>query len=155
LAGETLHFEAGQTMATVEVEGLRITPLICYDLRFPELFRSRARATDLFVVIANWPTKRGHIWKQLLPARATDSQAWVLGVNRVGSAQGYEHAGDTTLVAPDSSVVASLSDQEGVVLGEVDADRVRDQRERYGFLDDRRPEVYRALEYPQAAKRSQ
>ena len=66
LAGEQHHFEAGRELTTVDVEGLRVTPLICYDLRFPELFRCRATATDLFTVVANWPTKRGHAWRLLL-----------------------------------------------------------------------------------------
>ena len=146
LASEPEHYEAGRDVCTLEIERVRVTPLICYDLRFPELFRATATATDLYVVIANWPARRAHAWRTLLAARAIDDQAWVLGVNRVGDAEGHPHRGDTTLLDPWGEVVATLADEEGVVTGEVDAAVVRDARERFSFLDDRRPEVYRRLE---------
>ena len=146
LAGEDEHFDAGSAVESVEIEGLRVTPLICYDLRFPELFRARAEATDLFVIIANWPIRRAHAWRTLLAARAIDNQAWVLGVNRIGEAEGHPHRGDTTLLDPWGAVVATLADEPGVVLGEVDVGVVRKARERFPFLEDRRPEIYRQLE---------
>jgi predicted amidohydrolase len=146
LANEAEHFESGASVSTVEVEGVRVTPLICYDLRFTELFRIAAPATDLFVVIANWPTRRSHAWRTLLAARAIDCQAWTLGVNRVGDAEGHPHRGDSSLVDPMGVVVATLADDPGVVLGEVDPAVVRDTREHLPFLDDRRPDVYRRLE---------
>ena len=146
LASEPEHYEAGRDLHTLEIEGVRVTPLICYDLRFPELFRAAAAATDLYVVIANWPTRRAHAWRTLLAARAVDDQAWVLGVNRVGEAEGHPHCGDTSLLDPWGEVVATLADAPGTVVGKVDAAIVRDARERFSFLDDRRPEVYRRLE---------
>jgi predicted amidohydrolase len=146
LADEQEHYEGGEAMATVEVEGVRVTPLICYDLRFPELFRAAAEDTDLYPVIANWPQRRGHAWRTLLMARAMDGQAYVLGVNRVGEAQGRRHRGDSALVDPMGVVVASAAERPAVVLGEVDPGEVRRVRERYGFLADRRPEVYARLE---------
>jgi predicted amidohydrolase len=145
-AREGEHYEAGESLETFDVEGVRTTPVICYDLRFPEIFRARASATDLFVVIANWPARRGRAWRTLLAARAIDDQAWVLGVNRVGDAEGHPHSGDTTLLDPWGEVVATLVDQPGVVLGEVSVDSVTEARERFRFLGDRRPEVYRKLE---------
>ncbi len=146
LVGEHEHFEAGARVETVEINGLRVTPLICYDLRFPEVFRAVAGATDLFVVIANWPERRSHAWRTLLAARAIDDQAWVLGVNRVGEGEGHLYRGDTTLLDPWGEVTATLADEQGVVLGEVDAEVVRSARERFGFLADRRPDLYRKIE---------
>ena len=143
LAGEHEHFEAGSTVRTGTIDGIRITPLICYDLRFVELFRAAASQTDLFIVIANWPAARAYAWRTLLAARAIDCQAYVLGVNRVGDAEGHPHRGDTTLVDPLGRVVETLADDAGVVLGEVDAATVAEVRKRYPFLADRRPEVYR------------
>ncbi len=146
LAGEHRHFAAGSAVGTVEIEGVRVTPLICYDLRFPELFRARANATDLFVVIANWPIRRAHAWRSLLAARAIDDQAWILGVNRIGEAEGYPHRGDTTLLDPWGSVTATLADAPGVVVGEVDVEVVRKARKGFPFLEDRRPDLYSKLE---------
>ena len=146
LVGEHKHFEPGNRVDTIEINGLRVTPLICYDLRFPEIFRAVADSTDLFVVIANWPERRAHAWRTLLAARAIDDQAWVLGVNRVGEAEDHPHRGDTTLLDPWGEVIATLANEQGVVNGEVDKELVRSARERFGFLADRRPDLYRRLE---------
>lgn len=146
LVSEHEHFEAGARIETFEINGLRVTPLICYDLRFPELFRAVAGSTDLFVVIANWPERRSHAWRTLLAARAIDDQAWVLGVNRVGEGDGHQYRGDTTLLDPWGKVEATLAEEAGVIVGEVDAEIVRSARERFGFLADRRPELYRKIE---------
>jgi predicted amidohydrolase len=146
LAGEQRVFMGGDRIHTAVVEEIRVTPLICYDLRFPELFRSAAARTDLYVVLANWPERRSHAWRTLLSARAIDGQAWVLGVNRVGDAEGVHHRGDTALVDPMGEVVETLSEESGVVAGDVDPDRVRKIRERFGFLDDGRPDIYAKLE---------
>jgi len=146
LANEADHYEAGDTLATFEIEGIRVTPLICYDLRFPELFRAAADATDLFVVVANWPQRRAHAWRTLLAARAIDNQAWVLGVNRIGEAEGYPHRGDTTLLDPWGAESATLANEAGVVLNEVDAEVVRRTRDHFSFLRDRRRGLYRRLE---------
>jgi predicted amidohydrolase len=105
-----------------------------------------ARDTDLFVVIANWPSRRAHAWRTLLAARAIDDQAWVLGVNRVGQAEGHPHRGDTSLLDPWGEVVATLANEPGAVVGEVDAAVIATVRQRFRFLDDRRPELYRRLE---------
>jgi predicted amidohydrolase len=146
LAHEPDHYEAGEGLHTIEISGVRVTPLICYDLRFPELFRAAAMATDLFVVTANWPAHRGHAWRTLIAARAIDDQAWLLGVNRVGEVDGYPYSGDTSLVDPWGKVVATLADAPGIVAGEVVAGVVREARSRFRFLDDRRPDLYRRLE---------
>jgi predicted amidohydrolase len=147
LTGEERRYEAGDRVSTLVVGDLRVTPLICYDLRFPELFRATALATDLYTVIANWPSRRGHPWRTLLQARAMDAQAWVLGVNRVGAdGQGIAHGGDSAVVDPTGERVASLAGQPGVVLADVHPERVRETRARYGFLADRRPQVYGDLE---------
>lgn len=145
LAGEAEHFETGNQVLTSTVEGVRVTPLICYDLRFVELFRAAAAGTDLFVVIANWPAGRAHAWRTLIAARAIDCQAFVLGVNRVGEAEGHPHRGDTTLVNPMGEVINTLADQPGVVSGEIDPEVVTETRKRYPFLADRRPDIYRRL----------
>lgn len=147
LAGEPEHYAAGESLATATVEGVRITPLICYDLRFPEPFRIAAEATDLFVVIANWPDPRIHAWSTLLQARAIENQAYVLGVNRRGEAQGLPHSGRSALIDPMGEVLATLAHQDGVVAGTVTADRVDSVRQRFGFLADRRPETYRVIQH--------
>jgi predicted amidohydrolase len=148
LAKEEKHYRGGDGMATATLEGVRVTPLICYDLRFPEPFRAVAHHTDLFCVIANWPAKRREAWSTLLKARAIENQAYLLGVNRVGVGGGEPHSGDSALLGPqgEQMSVAPLRGAEGIVLGRVNPDEVRGVRRRYTFLKDRRPGLYRRLE---------
>ncbi len=155
LAGEDQHYLAGEALSTAQVDGVRVTPLICYDLRFPEPFRSAASNTDLYCVIANWPAKRRHAWSTLLAGRAIENQAYVLGVNRVGVGGGEPHAGDSALLDPLGFEAAALRPwpgepgtppDQGILLGEVDPEEVGGIRARFGFLDDRRPELYARLQ---------
>ena len=146
LAGEEKHFLAGGSVETVEVEGVRVTPLICYDLRFPEPFRVAAANTDLFCVIANWPQSRRQHWSTLLKARAIENQAFVLGVNRTGTGDGLEYSGDSVLVHPMGEELATVEPGlVGCCTGEVNAAEVAQIRKQFSFLRDRRPEVYREL----------
>jgi len=149
MAGEDVHYLAGDSVATVEVEGVRVTPQICYDLRFPEPFRAAAADTDLFCVVANWPEPRRRHWSLLLRARAIENQAYVLGVNRVGSGDGLVYTGDSALLDPMGDLVeGSEPSRPGIVLADVSGDEVARIRSRFGFLNDRKPELYARLDSP-------
>jgi predicted amidohydrolase len=156
LAGEQEHYIPGDSLATAEVAGARVTPFICYDLRFPEPFRIAAPGTHLFCVIANWPAKRREPWSLLLRARAIENQAYVLGVNRVGPGGGEPHSGDSVLLDPLGQVVAEPQGGEatGTFVGEVDPGTVARVRERFTFLKDRRPDLYRRLEEERSGPRT-
>ena len=78
-AGEHEHYAAGDRFLTVELDGLRVSPFVCYDLRFADEFWALAPDTDLYVVPANWPSARVEHWRALLRARAIENQAYVLG----------------------------------------------------------------------------
>ena len=144
-AGEHEHYEGGNSVSSFSVEGVSVTPFICYDLRFPEPFRAAAAHTDLFVVIANWPERRRSAWETLLRARAIENHAFVLGVNRVGEAGGLPHSGDSALIDPLGECRSSAHGSEALVMGEVDHEEVETCRRRFSFLADRRTEVYREL----------
>jgi predicted amidohydrolase len=142
-AGEDRVYAAGERVVTAEVEGVRITPLVCYDLRFPEPFRTAAADTDLFLVIANWPDQRREHWRTLLRARAIENQAYVAGVNRAGDGNGLHYAGDSAAIAPLGETLVEADDREQVVFGDVDPDVVKKLRARFPALEDRRPSAYR------------
>lgn len=146
LGGEDRSFAAGDRIVSADVEGVRVTPFICYDLRFPEPFRAAAERTDLFCVIANWPSERRFAWRQLLVARAIENQCWVLGVNRVGEGGGLVYVGDSALIDPQGHDRTVVSGRAQVLMGDVRVDEVVDARRRFGFLADRRPEVYDGLD---------
>jgi len=137
--GEHERFRAGDGPVTVTVDGVRITPFICYDLRFADVFWQAARDTDLYVVVANWPAARRLHWQALLQARAIENQAYVVGCNRVGTAgDGTEHAGDSRIVSPTGELLATAAGIETILLADVDPAEVAATRDRFRFLADRR-----------------
>jgi predicted amidohydrolase len=142
-AGEHHHYTAGDRVVTADVEGVRVTPFVCYDLRFPEPFRLAAPETDLFAVVANWPQERREHWRLLLRARAIENQAYVAGVNRVGDGGRLHYAGESALISPSGETLAEGGDCEQVLLCEIDVKGVAETRARFPFLDDRRPDAYR------------
>ncbi len=146
LAKEQLHFQSGSQLNRFELKGLRICPLICYDLRFPEPFRLMAPQTDLFILIASWPKVRRRHWSTLLQARAIENQAFLLGVNRVGRDDRLEYSGDSALIDPLGELRSSVSAQEGIVSGVLERREVERVRERFSFLADKRDELYTHLQ---------
>ena len=141
--GEHRVYTGGDRIVTVPVAGARVTPFVCYDLRFPEPFRLAADDTDLFAVVANWPEARREHWRTLLRARAIENLCYVAGVNRVGEGGGLRYAGDSAVVSPWGEVLAGGDASDAVLLAEVDPDVVRDARAKFPALRDRRPEAYR------------
>ncbi|MFT5411200.1 MAG: omega-amidase [Verrucomicrobiales bacterium] len=111
---EAKHFERGREIIVFEYAGWKICPLICYDLRFPELFRAGLdQGADLFVVIANWPSAREDHWVTLLRARAIENQAFVIGVNRSGTDPKYNYSGRSLAIDPHGAVLADAGNAPG------------------------------------------
>jgi predicted amidohydrolase len=137
-SGEHEHYDAGDELVTVEVEGLRVSLFVCYDLRFADDLWGVAPTTDLYVIPANWPAQRAHHWRSLLVARAIENQAYVVGCNRVGKVAFQRYAGDSCVIDPTGETLASADDAEAVVIADIDPAVVRDTRARFPFLADRR-----------------
>jgi predicted amidohydrolase len=136
--GEEKHFKAGEELITVEIEGLRVSPLVCYDLRFADEFWQLAEATDVYLVPANWPERRRLHWTALLQARAIENQAYVVGVNRVGEGGGLRYSGDSRIVDPSGELLATGAQTETILLADISADHVTEIRDHFRFLPDRR-----------------
>jgi predicted amidohydrolase len=137
-AREHEHFAAGDSYVTVDVDGLRVTLFVCYDLRFADEFWATGPDTDVYVVPANWPdTRRAH-WRTLLRARAIENQAYVVGVNRVGTGGRLTYVGDSMIVDPMGEILASAAGGEAMLVCEIEAAVVRKTRDRFRFLQDRR-----------------
>ncbi|HTE54451.1 MAG TPA: nitrilase-related carbon-nitrogen hydrolase [Kofleriaceae bacterium] len=137
-AREDEHYQAGTEHVTVEVEGVRCSLFVCYDLRFADEFWVRAQVTDAYIVVANWPDRRRHHWTALLQARAIENQAYVIGVNRVGHGSGIDYSGDSRIIDPWGEVLSAAAGGETMILAEVDPGVVRDAREKFPVLRDRR-----------------
>ena len=134
--GEDAVYSAGaRAPAIVTIAGVRVAAFICYDLRFPELFRAVADDVDLVLVVANWPAARRAHWDTLLRARAIENQCWVIGVNRTGT--GGTIAYDGGSAAWDPWGERADVEVDGARVVDVSAERVREVREKYPFLQDK------------------
>ena len=141
--GEDEHYEAGTSFLTVDIEGLKTTFFICYDLRFADEFWQLAPTTDCFVVPACWPETRRLPWQALLQARAIENQAYVVGVNRVGSDPTLTYMGDSRIVDPLGELLATGAKSEAILIADVDPAVVVAARTRFRFGQDRRTNPYR------------
>ncbi|MCX6290188.1 MAG: amidohydrolase [Bacteroidetes bacterium] len=100
LADEQETYSPGNKKMIAEINGWKICPLICYDLRFPVWSRrTKQEDYDLLIYVANWPDRRVHAWKQLLVARAIENQSYVAGVNRIGNdGNNIYHSGYSSVI---------------------------------------------------------
>jgi predicted amidohydrolase len=144
LGGESRHYEAGVETCLFTCQEFKVAPFICYDLRFPEIFRIAARrGAQLIVVIASWPSPRAHHWVRLLEARAIENQAYVVGVNRCGRDPQHTYNGESLIVDPRGQVLAHAGGDEGVISAELDLGALLDYRRALPFLEDMRSELVR------------
>ncbi|MEO5910793.1 MAG: amidohydrolase [Pelobium sp.] len=137
LGGEDKVYTAGNKRLIVELNGWKIMPAICYDLRFPVWLRNKDEYYDLLLVIASWPEKRAAHWRTLIPARAVENQSFIIALNRVGH-DGNEvyHSGDTTCLDPQGNVVYYKRDEEDLYTFTINKDEVAKAREQMPFLKD-------------------
>ena len=136
---ETKCYSAGGSTLVFDWNGCSVAPFICYDLRFPEIFRNVARqGTQLYTVIANWPTSRIEHWITLLRARAIENQAYVAGVNRCGNDPHLEYSGRSLIVDPRGEVIADAGTEEGFISATLDLAALAEYRAAFPFLADMR-----------------
>jgi omega-amidase len=137
LAGEHKLFTRGRERVVFSFRGVRISPYICYDLRFPVWSRNR-KDIDLIIYSANWPAARKAAWIALLKARAIENQCFVAGVNRIGTdGNGVSYCGESMLIDYLGEIIANAGiSQEGSVTGEISINKLSEFRTRYPFLKD-------------------
>jgi omega-amidase len=137
LGKEHQTYTAGTKKLIVDLNGWKVCPMICYDLRFPVWLRNVDGEYDLLLIVANWPERRALHWRTLIPARAVENQAYVIGLNRVGH-DGNEvyHSGDSTCIDPNGNVVYYKRDEEDVYTFSIIADEVKKTRRALPFLKD-------------------
>lgn len=137
--GETSVMSHGREAVVIDCPLGRAGLVTCYDLRFPELFRSLVdQGAGTFVVPAGWPARRGAHWRVLARARAIENQAYVLACNEVGTHRGVPIAGGSMVIDPQGEVVAEAAESESVLSVRIDPDRVAAWRGAFPALDDRR-----------------
>ena len=136
-AGEDRHYSPGSGPTVFEIGGVRIAPFICYDLRFPELFREVGPEVDALVVIANWPVARRAHWDVLVRARSIENQCYVVAVNRTGSGGGLEYDGGSAAYDPMGQRLDGGEMGRPAIVA-IDPEEVTRVRTELPFTEDRR-----------------
>lgn len=139
LAKEHETYTPGNSRCLVEWQGWNICPLICYDLRFPVWSRNRSgkEVYDLLLYVANWPDRRAHHWRALLPARAIENQCYLAAVNIVGrDGNGHEYTGDSGIIDFSGRQICQISTHEGAFTAKLSLEELRQFRRQLPFLDD-------------------
>ena len=136
-SGENEHYFAGSKPAYTKIKNWKIGLTICYDLRFPELYRKYGKKrTHLIVNIANWPDTRIEHWRTLLKARAIENQCYIAGVNRVGRDPKLNYVGFSSVFDPMGKEIIAVENEEKVIVVELDKNYVSEVRGKFPFLDD-------------------
>lgn len=131
-ANEQDYYTAGNKKLIVDLNGWKICPMICYDLRFPVWIRNRNLIPDpspsgegrnsqveydILIFVANWPERRNYPREALLLARAIENQSYVVGVNRVGKDGGdINHSGDSAVINPQGEVISKAKSNEETIM---------------------------------------
>ncbi len=137
MAGEHTVYRAGKRLITFELNGWKIRPFVCYDLRFPVWSRNVNLEYDLALYVANWPRRRVSAWRSLLQARAAENQAYVIGVNRVGKdGAGIEYSGDSLAVDAVGNIMADLGHDEQTATVELSWAELQRYREKFPAWQD-------------------
>lgn len=130
-------YTPGTEKLFVELNGWKICPIICYDLRFPVWLRNNHLDYDMLLVVANWPEKRSMHWRMLVPARAIENQSFVVAVNRMGH-DGNEvyHSGDSMCIDPNGNTVYYKPNDEDLYTFSISKEEVTKARRVFPFLKD-------------------
>jgi predicted amidohydrolase len=141
--GEVDYMSAGEGLPAFDLPWGRTAFAICYDLRFPEMWRRYADVgVEVMVIPAAWPVRRVEHWRVLLRARAVENQFFVIACNRAGADVDGEYGGHSTIVDPWARNLVEGGSEPGLLVATLDLDEVGRARGLFPFLDDRRPEVY-------------
>jgi omega-amidase len=136
-AMEDQHYTAGKEIIITEIDKIKFGLSVCYDLRFPELYRLYSkRRVDALIDIANWPIPRIEHWKTLLRARAIENQCFMIGVNRTGCDSECKYSGCSAVFDPMGNQVVMVEDEEKIIEVEIDLSLVEYTRTQLPFLKD-------------------
>lgn len=137
MGDEHRSFAQGKKSLIVDLNGWKIKPLVCYDLRFPVWSKNKiidkSYEYDLIIYVANWPASRSYIWQTLLSARAIENQAYCVGVNRVGEDnKGIPHIGGSVILDFKGRLLTGCEDGEPEIVDQIlDYDTLKVYRDQF------------------------
>jgi len=134
---EDKHYNAGKEVVLTKIGQIKIGLTICYDLRFPELYRKYAKdEAEIIINIANWPVQRIEHYKVLLRAHAVINQCYVIGVNRVGDDPYHKYPGWSAVFNPMGEKIVLVANEEKLISAPLEIEKVKQTREKLPFLKD-------------------
>lgn len=142
--GEDKKFQSGKEIKFFELDNIKFSSFICYDLRFPEIFQIASKRVDAIIVPANWPASRAEHWKCLLKARAIENQVYIIAINCVGEINKLSYSGDSCIIDPNENILLELSNEEGIL--EYDLNNyVHEIRDLFPIKKDRKEALYHQI----------
>ncbi|MCX6174208.1 MAG: hypothetical protein NTZ27_05605 [Ignavibacteriales bacterium] len=136
-AKEDQFYNAGNETVITQIDKIKFGLSVCYDLRFPELYRLYAKErVDVLIDIANWPIPRIDHWKTLLKARAVEDQCFMVGVNRVGTDPFNNYNGCSAVFDPMGVEIVLVENEEKIIEAEIDLEKVNATQSKLPFLQD-------------------
>jgi predicted amidohydrolase len=143
---EDQAFSPGTGLATFALEEVQIGLAICYDLRFPEIFRLyRQRGVHAVIVPAAWPKSRLKHWELFIQSRAAENQMYIAGVNTSGTNPVDQYAGASMTADPHGTIIARAGTEQELLYYEIDPLIVEQARRDFPVENDRKDELYRSL----------
>jgi len=143
LMDEEKHFHAGSKPCLIEIRGLKVGLMTCYDIRFPELSRSLTlKGAKLLLICAQWPQPRTAHWNTLLKARAIENQLYVAACNRIGQGVENHYPGNSAIYNPWGTAVLKAPRHQGAFRATLNLAKIEQTRATIACFRDRRPESY-------------
>lgn len=145
-ARENEFFTHGNDLGTFNLGPLSCGIVICYDLRFPELFRIYAqKGVQVVFIPAAWPENRIHHWELFIKARAAENQLYVIGVNTTGTTPVDHYTGVSMTADPHGNIISRAGEAEQVLFSDLDPSVVTTARASFPLGRDRKDELYHVL----------
>ena len=144
--GEDNKYYSGNKIYVCKIKEFKITPFICYDLRFPEIFQIASKEAQIITVAANWPKAREEHWITLLKARAIENQCYIIGINRVGFGNGLQYNGTSIFIGPDGEILNEMNNKETLIIRELEIKKIEEVRNRFDVKKDRKEMLYRTID---------
>lgn len=135
LSNENKHYSAGKEIAVFKIKNIVCGIAICYDLRFPELFRKLVKkGAKIIFVSANWPLQRREHWFTLLRARAIENQCFVVGINRSGKDPNLQYNGNSIIFDAFGNEIANANNKERLIITDIKINGLEKIRKKFPFL---------------------
>jgi len=145
-AEEDKFFYGGNKIVYFNVNGIYFSCFICYDLRFPEVFRAVSEKVSVIIVAANWPLLRIEHWECLLKARSIENQCYIIGVNCFGVQKDIYYSGGSCIFNPNGQKIFFLENKECMKVFDFE-NKTNIYRKNFPILNDRKVELYKELIY--------